>query len=376
MIAASAVLLLIVVVALCSGEDLLSVECCPVTVGDITEAIPSSGKIRPVTEVKISPDVSGEIVELRCKEGDTVCRGDTLILIKQDVYLSRVERAKAALSSLRAQHRRYEAELLKASLDFERSGSLLAQNAISQAEYDGAKTAYDIALQSVKASKYTILSGEAELREAHESLAKTTICAPMSGTVSRLSVELGERVVGTSQMAGTEMLRIADLGEMELVVDIGENDIIRIKPMDSVAIEIDAYPHRIFDGFVTKIANSAKNIDASFEKLTNFEVRIAIASGGAALYPGMSASASIVTSHSCGCVLVPLGSVFAQGRKEFVWVLSGDGSVEKREITTGLQDLGSIEVSSGLLEGETVVCGPLSAVTKELTEGQKVKYKH
>ena len=374
-VGAAAALVVLIIIISGRSEDVPMVECAPARVGDLTESIPTSGKIRPVTEVKISPDVSGEIVELRCKEGDSVLRGDTLILIKQDLYRSRLERAEAALASLRAQHCRYEAELSKASLDFGRSKKLLEQQAISQAEYDASETSYNIALQAVKASKFTIQSGAAELREARESLAKTTICAPMSGTVSRLGVELGERVVGTSQMAGTEMLRIADLTNMELVVEIGENDVVRIKPRDSVAIDIDAYPHRVFSGFVSKIANSAQNIDASFEKLTNFEVRIAIDSCDATLLPGMSASASIVTESRADCILIPPGSVFAQGKREFVWVVLDDCTVEKREIETGIQSLASIEALRGLSDGERIVTGPLSAISKDLSDGQKVKCK-
>jgi len=356
-------------------DKTLEVEAVCVEKISLEEAIPASGKIHPVMEVKISPDVSGEIVELNVQEGDHVVRGDTIIQIKQDLYKSRVEQVEASLASLKAQHCRNQAELAKATLEFKRSSELLAEGAIATAEYESAEATYKMAQQGVLSSEFTIQSGEAELREALESLAKTTICAPMSGIVSRLCVETGERVVGTSQMAGTEMLRIADFNKMELVVDIGENDIVRISPGDSVSIDIDAYPHKTFKGFVTKIANSAKNIDATFEKLTNFEVRIEIVADGAKLLPGMSAAATIITDKRENCMTIPAGCVFAEGKKEFVWVVGKDFSVEKRSIVTGIQDLSSIEVVDGLNGEESVVSAPLSAISKELTSGQKVKVK-
>lgn len=370
-VAAGTVIFIVIIAKACSG-DRISVQTMTVIPSRIEEAIPSSGKIHPVKEVKLSPDVSGEIVEVRCSEGDYVQTGDTLILIRRDTYISRVERARASLSALKAQHSRNKAELSKAELDYSRNTRLFEGGAISKAVFENSKAGYEIAEQTVLASKYTILSGEAELKEALESLAKTTICAPTDGIVSRLTVEPGERVVGTSQMAGTEMLRIADPERMELVVDVGENDVVRICEGDSVSIEIDAHPRHIFTGKVTQIANSAKNLDVSFEKLTNFEVRMEIVPDGAKLLPGMSASASIVTQSKQDCLAIPLGCVFTEGRQEFVWVLRDDRSVEKRAISTGIQNLKEIEVIDGLVEGEEIVTAPLSAINKELTDGQKV----
>jgi len=356
--------------------NVIEVECTKVERSNLVESIPASGRIKPVTEVKISPDVPGEIVKLMVSEGDFVHRGDTVIQIKQDLYKSRVEQAEASLASLKAQHCRNQAELSKATLDFNRSRELLDNGAIAVSEFESSEASYKMAQQIVLASEYTIQSGEAELREAYESLSKTTICAPMSGVVSRLSVELGERVVGTSQMAGTEMLRIADFEKMELVVDIGENDIIRISQGDSVSVDIDAYPHKKFSGYVTKIANSAKNIDVTFEKLTNFEVRIEIVTEGDKLLPGMSASASIVTVCNKDCMVVPLGSVFAEGRQEYVWILKDDMTVEKRRVKTGIQDLSRIEITDGLDESESVVVAPLSVINKDLSSGMKVTGKN
>lgn len=373
LICAAVLVVTICIAARSCDRNAIVVETLTVVPGNIEEFIPVSGKIHPVKEVRLSPDVSGEIVAIKCCEGDSVKCGDTLILIRQDVYLSRVERAKASLAALKAQRSRNQAELTKADLEYKRSTALIEEGAISTSEYEASQASFDIARQNVLASEYTIRSGEAELKEALESLAKTTILSPIDGIISRLSVEPGERVVGTSQMAGTEMLRIADPHRMELVVDVGENDVIRMNEGDSASIEIDAYPRRIFSGRITKISNSAKNMDISFEKLTNFEVRLEIEPSGEKLLPGMSASASIVTGFVQSCLSIPIGSVFTKDRKEFVWVLRDDGTVERRTVLTGMQNLKEIEVVRGLEPGETIVTAPLSAINKDLTDGQKVK---
>lgn len=373
LICAAVLVVTICIAARSCDRNAIVVETLTVVPGNIEEFIPVSGKIHPVKEVRLSPDVSGEIVAIKCCEGDSVKCGDTLILIRQDVYLSRVERAKASLAALKAQRSRNQAELTKADLEYKRSTALIEEGAISTSEYEASQASFDIARQNVLASEYTIRSGEAELKEALESLAKTTILSPIDGIISRLSVEPGERVVGTSQMAGTEMLRIADPHRMELVVDVGENDVIRMNEGDSASIEIDAYPRRIFSGRITKISNSAKNMDISFEKLTNFEVRLEIEPSGEKLLPGMSASASIVTGFVQSCLSIPIGSVFTKDREEFVWVLHDDDTVERRVVLTGMQNLKEIEVVRGLEPGETIVTAPLSAINKDLTDGQKVK---
>lgn len=373
LICAAVLVVTICIAARSCDRNAIVVETLTVVPGNIEEFIPVSGKIHPVKEVRLSPDVSGEIVAIKCCEGDSVKCGDTLILIRQDVYLSRVERAKASLAALKAQRSRNQAELTKADLEYKRSTALIEEGAISTSEYEASQASFDIARQNVLASEYTIRSGEAELKEALESLAKTTILSPIDGIISRLSVEPGERVVGTSQMAGTEMLRIADPHRMELVVDVGENDVIRMNEGDSASIEIDAYPRRIFSGRITKISNSAKNMDISFEKLTNFEVRLEIEPSGEKLLPGMSASASIVTGFVQSCLSIPIGSVFTKDREEFVWVLRDDGTVERRAVLTGMQNLKEIEIVRGLEPGETIVTAPLSAINKDLTDGQKVK---
>lgn len=345
----------------------------PVVRCDLEETVPASGLIRPVIEVKISPDVSGEIVDIFAAEGDRVEAGDLVLKIRQDLYLSQVEQAGASLGSLKAQYARQRAEARQAQLEWERSRKLMEQDAISDAEYQNAKTAFEIARSSLKAAEYAVRSGEAQLGEAQENLLKTTVYAPITGIVSRMNVEKGERVVGTSQMAGTELFRIADFSRMEVVVDVGENDVVRIRPDDSVRVEIDAYPHRVFRGLVTQIANSAKNMDDRFDQVINFGVRIEVLPDSATFLPGMSASVNIVTSRRFGCLAIPVESVFLRGNDPFVWLLGPDGTVAARKVVTGIQQHDRIEVLEGLTEDDTVVSGPPEAIEKRLTEGQRVK---
>lgn len=350
----------------------VQVECRSVEQISITDAIPASGKIKPVVEVKLSPDVSGEIVELFYKEGDYVEEGAVLLRIRQDLYLSQVEQAEASLNSLKADYQRQLAETQQAELNFARSEYLFKEKAVSQAEYESAKAELEIMRERTKVALFSIKSGNAQLKETLENLKKTSVSAPMSGIISRLNVEKGERVVGTSQMAGTEMLRIADFSRMEVIVDVGENDVVRLHPGDTALVEVDAYPGQKFEGIVTQIANSAKNIGVSLEQVTNFEVRIEIASLSSTLLPGMSATVSIIT-HSAGlCKAVPLQSVFGREGKSYVWVIDERSCVHLREIVTGIQDFSFIEVCNGLELEERIVCGPLSSIGS-LEEGQKVK---
>ena len=247
--------------------------------GTIVERIPANGKIHPVTEVKISPDVSGEIIELNVEEGDRVSRGDLVIKIKQDVYISLRDRAAATLNATRAQYQQQKASFTQAEQNYMRNKQLYGQKAISLQEFQASTAEYEMAREQLNAAEYNIESAVASLDEAEENLTKTVIYSPIGGIVSSLSVEKGERVVGTSQMAGTEMLRIADFDMMEVLVDVNENDIIRITKGDTADIEVDAYPGRTFKGVVTQIANSAKNLGSTTTALTdvtNFEVKVRI----------------------------------------------------------------------------------------------------
>ncbi len=331
---------------------------------DLEETIPASGAIRPVVEVKITPEVSGEIVEIYVKEGDRVEAGDLILKIRQDLYLSQVEQAGASLGSLRAECARCRAEVRQARQNYERDQRLFDLNAISTAEFQHSKTDLEIAQSGLKAAEFAIRSGEAQLREARENLQKTTLYAPIGGIVSQMNVERGERVVGTSQMAGTELFRIADFSRMEVMVEVGESDVVRIRPADSVRVEIDAYPRRQFRGVVTQIANSAK--------VTNFGVRIELLPDSAKFLPGMSAAVDIITQRKDDCLTLPAGSLFTRNRESFVWVVNGS-RVQARKVTTGIQELERIEIQEGLDEEDLVVTGPPDAVEKRLTENGRVR---
>lgn len=362
----------------------------------ITETIPANGKIQPVTEVKISPDVSGEIIELRVNEGDKVNAGDLLIKIRQDVYLSAVDRAEASLNSFKAQYLQQKAQLVQIELSYKRSKLLFEQKAISEADYESALAQYEVAKEQLNAAQYNVKSAEAALVEAKENLLKTTIYAPMGGIVSMLAVEKGERVVGTSQMAGTEMLRIANLNEMEVLVDVNENDIIRLSPADTAFVEVDAYPNRKFKGVVTQIANSAKNTGSSVtDQVTNFEVKVSILPDSYTdlmeknpipFRPGMSASVSINTQTSENALVVPLQAVTT--RSDLIDTITtariieqiftydkSTSSVKPIVITTGIQDLKNIEVITGLTDSVMIVTGPYNAISRDLKVGTKVKAK-
>lgn len=332
---------------------------------DLVESVPASGTIRPVLEVKISPDVSGEVVEICAKEGDQVAAGDLILRIRPDLYQSQLEQASASLGTLRAQFARQRAEERQARANHERNQKLFELNAISAAELQHSRTELEIAHSGLQAAEYAIRSGEAQLREARENLLKTTLYAPMDGIISRMSVEKGERVVGTSQMPGTELFRIADFSRMEVVVEVGESDIVRIETRDSVEVEIDAYPRRKFRGEVTQIANSAK--------VANFEVRIELLPDSLKFLPGMSAAVRIVTDRRDGCLTLPVESLFIRDKEPCVWVADAEDKARAVVVTTGIQDLDRIEIRQGLSEDDRVVTGPAEAIGQTLKEGQKLK---
>ena len=394
-IIAVAVIIILIIAGITGKKDNTPVTAEKIKLNNITEVIPANGKIQPVIEVKISPDVSGEIVELNFKEGDKVKRGDLIIKIKQDVYISVKERAEASLNATKAQLDQQLAQFTQTEANFERNKKLFEQKAISEKEYEDALSQYEVAKEQIKAARYNVRSYDAALKEANENLYKTSIYAPMDGIISKLSVEKGERVVGTSQMAGTEMLRIANFNEMEVLVDVNENDIIRIKDNDTAIIEVDAYPNRKFTGVVTQIANSAKNIGSTTDQVTNFEVKVLvlpesysdlITEGKNPFRPGMSASVSIQTATKNNILTVPIQSITTRSdllsdsvkknltvneSVENVFVVKGD-TLQVRKITTGIQDLNNIEVLTGLQEGEMVVTGPFSGISKTLKSGTKV----
>lgn len=371
--------LVAVLTCLCGcSEEAIKVETVLVETGSITETVPVEGRIRPVKEVEIAAEVSGEIVSLPVSDGSSVLRGDTLLKIRPDVYRAAVESAEASLGMLKAEYLQQRTRTAQACSTLARNRRLFGGNAAAYGEVESAFADSVIAAEQLLAAEYAVKRGEAALREATDNLARTTIVSPISGTVTLLAVKEGERIVGTSQMAGTLAMKIADLGNMELVAGASERDIIRINRGDSARVATEASPDLHFAGKVTRIANSAKNIDVTFGQVANFEVRIAImpdasTTHGHIIRPGMSASASIITEKLEGVTLIPVRSLFAKGRQEYVWLVDSDGRVHSRAITTGIQDLDRIEVKDGLKEGDRIVSGPVSAVTKELEDGMKVR---
>jgi HlyD family secretion protein len=396
-----------------------------VTKKTITEVVTASGKIQPETEIKMSPDVSGEIVELMVKEGDQVKKGDYLLKIKPDLYESAVERTVAAgnssnanLQNSKARLEQVKAQFIQTELSYQRNKTLYDQGVISQAEYENALAAYQMGLAdvraaeaSVNAASYSVASSYATIKEANENLRKTSVFAPMDGTVSMLNVEVGERVVGTEMMAGTEMMRIANLDVMEVIVDVNENDIVKISLNDSVDIEVDSYLKRKFKGIVTEIANSATSSGLSVDQVTNFKVKIRIlpesyqdlvkAGNKYPFRPGMSATVDIHTNTVYNVIAVPLpavttradsASVAASGKpqesksgendeaektekselEEVVFVYS-NGKIEKRVVKTGIQDSYYIQILEGLKEGEEVVTAPYNLISRILRDGMTVK---
>jgi len=361
----------------------------------IIETITANGKIQPEKEVKISPDVSGEIVELHVREGDKIEKGMLLFKIKPDNYISMLDRAEASLSSARARLAQSEAQFIQAELAYNRNSKLFNESTISQQEYEQSQAQYRVAKAEVDAARYTIQSSEASLKEAKENLTKTTVYAPMSGTVSALFVELGERVVGTEMMSGTEVLRIADLGSMEARVDVNENDIIKVKPGDTAIINIDAFLGEKFKGVVTELANSPMTSGVSADQITNFLVKIRLLedsykhliteSNPNLFRPGMSASVDIQTETRHNILAVPIQSVttrtdttmiaitgFGGEPRTLIFVSDGTYAVEK-EVKTGIQDNLFIEILSGAEKGAQVISAPFSAISKKLADSTLIK---
>lgn len=398
LIAAAALIVLMIAIGRKNGPKGIEVTVAPPTVGSISESIPANGKIQPVTEVKISPDVSGEIIKLNFQEGDAVNKGDLILQIKQDVYISARDRAEASLNAVKAQYLQQQAQLKQTELNHNRNIALYCKKTISQADFEKSLAEFEIATSQLKAAEFNVKSAEASLKEAQENLTKTNIYAPMSGTISKLSVEIGERVVGTTQMAGTEMLRIADLSQMEVLVDVNEIDIIRLSHRDTAIIEVDAYPGRKFKGIVTHVANSSKNSGStvSTDQVTNFEVKVLILpqsyqdlleKSNIPFRPGMSASVYIQTEKKDGIVIVPLQAITT--RKDLIDSLAGQDkvlqqvfvydsatkTVKVRCIETGIQDMTSIEVTSGLSDTCSIVVAPYTAISRDLKDGSTVTAK-
>jgi HlyD family secretion protein len=361
----------------------------------VIETITANGKIQPEKEVKISPDVSGEIVELTIKEGDHVEKGQLLLRIRPDTYISQKDRSLAAISSARARLAQSEAQFTQAELSFKRSKQLYEEQTISKSDFEQAEASYTVAKSEVDAAKFSVISSEASLKEANENLTKTSIYAPMSGTVSMLLVELGERVAGTNLMAGTELLRVADLSRMEAQVQVNENDIVKVNLGDTALIEVDAYLDQKFKGIVTEIANSAKTTGVSADQVTNFDVKILVlpesyknlvdASNDNPFRPGMSATVDIQTNSKKGILTVPIQSVTTrtdttkitatvsdEDIRTIVFITDGKYAFAK-DVKTGIQDNNYIEILSGVSENEKVISAPFSAISKKLSDSTLIE---
>lgn len=404
------------------------------TIRSITETVSASGKIQPETEVKISADVSGEITDLLVKEGDKVKQGQLLLRIRPDLYQSAVERLEAALNTSKANSLNAQSRLLQSKSQFEniealfkRNEKLYEQKVISQQEYDASKAQFEVAKaeivsaeKNVEGAQYNVKGSEAALKEAKDNLGRTSIYSPVDGTISKLNVEKGERVVGTSQMAGTEILKIANLNEMEVKVDVNENDIVRVSKGDTAEIEVDAYLGKKFTGIVTSIANSANVSNAlAVDQVTNFEVKVRILRESysylinksevhiSPFRPGMSATVDIKTEKKDKVLSVPIQAVttridtlyadkdyleknqakldadkesgksiteYKQVVQEVVFVVENGKSILKK-VSTGIQDGEYIEILSGLFVGEEIVFAPYNAVSKKLKDGSPVQVK-
>ena len=369
----------------------------------IVEEVTASGHIKPEKEIKITPYISGEVIELFVKEGEEVQKGQLLAKIDPKIYVSNLERAKASLqqqkaklSNAKARLAQTKAKLEKAKSDFDRSQKLYEQKVIPEAEYEKALSSYNVAKQeliasqeSVKAARFAVQSTEANLKEAQENLSRTAVYAPASGTVSSLKIEQGERVSGASQFsAGTELMKLANLNRMIVEVDVNENDIIKVKPDDTATIEVDAYAGKKFKGIVKEISTSAKNSGLGVDEVTNYPVKILIlpasyqnlSTGNESPFrPGMSASVDIRTNVHRAVVSVPIQAVTlrtdSSGIENEVVFRYENGEARMQKVKTGIQDREFIEITKGVNAGNEIITGPYRTLTKTLKDKQKVKKK-
>lgn len=395
----------------------------------ITEKVSASGTVQPVIEVKLAPEVSGEITELNVEDGDSVRLGELLVKIRPDQQLSQLERSEASLSQQKANEISAEAALsgakatfIRADADYKRQQKLWDEKVISESDWQLAKQNFEVAKnnlasseQSLEAAKYIVKSTQASVKESRENVRRTSVVAPMKGIVSKLNVKKGERVVGTATMAGTEMLRIADLNKMEVRVNVNENDIVRVHLGDTVLIDVDSYANidKEFKGIVTNIANTAKD-KLSADAITEFEVRILILRSSYEdlikqgnkfpFRPGMTASVEIITNRKANVLSVPLAAVTTRNpnakseeeekgkRKEdgdnprvtsdkkvekkadkIVLFVNDKGVAKMVEVKTGISDYDNIEILTGVADSAEVVTGPFLVVSKRLKEGDRIK---
>lgn len=431
------VIILLIVISKSRKDEGTKVTSEKVTRRTIIETVNASGKIYPEVEVKVSPDISGEIVELNVQEGDSVRKGQVLARIYADIYSSQRDQAAAMVAQSQAQVLNTEAQLdaLRSTLEqaetqYKRQRQLLDDKIISPAEFEqaeqtvkSARANYKAAVQQIRGTQASVQSAQAQLTRANKDVSRATLIAPMNGVVSLLAVKKGERVVGTAQMAGTEMLRVADMSVLEVKVNVGENDIPKVKLGDSALIEVDAYPNRKFKGIVTRIASSnttaglASAAVSSGTDVTNYEVHIRLLRQSyqdlfdnakphsLPFRPGMNASADIQTRTHNDVLAVPINAVTTRNKKgeapkkkkdskegedkdesnepsssakdddleEVVYIVKPDKTVKKVKVKTDIQDISYIEITAGLQPGDEVVTGPYNVVSKTLKENDKVK---
>jgi HlyD family secretion protein len=385
-----------VVVGILSGgrEKVVAVQVEKVQRRDITQIVTGTGKIQPEVEVKISAEVSGEIVELPVKVGQKVKKGQLLVKIKPDFYVARKEAMEANLKSALAQLDIAKANLSKAESEFKRAEELYAKKLISDAEYETTRTAYIVAKAQYASASSAVEQARASLKQAQEDLAKTVIYSPIDGIVTQLNAEVGERVVGTSQMAGTVIMVVADLSKMEARVDISEVDVVHVSIGDTAILSVDALPEKKFKGVVYEISNAAKTKGlGTQEEVVNFEVKIKILDKETALRPGMSVIADIETEKRYNVIAVPIQAVTVRSMKkssggknpesndekntkddmvEVVFVVK-DGVAKAVPVKRGISGETYVEIVDGLKGDEEIVVGSFKAINRELEDGVKVK---
>lgn len=369
----------------------------------LVETVSGTGKIQPEIEIKIAPEVSGEIINLPVKEGQVVNKGDLLVVINPNLYESNVDRMVAMLSTSKAGLEQAEAQLKETKASYARNKTLFDKGVISGSEWDQVVRSYEVAKANKNSAFYSVESSKAAVEEARVNLLRTTIYAPSAGTISRIDVELGERVLGTQQMAGTELLRVANLNSMEVEVNINENDIVKVKVGDETKIDVDAFLKKEFKGVVTSISNSASNQTLSADQVTTFKVKIKILRESyedlldgkledySPFRPGMTAAIDIITHKKNKVIAAPISAVVmrtpsdtltgqvantvqqgSEAMKEAVFV-EVNGEAKLRFVKTGIQDDKNIEIIEGLKKGDVIITGPYSTVSKTLKHNDKIK---
>jgi len=413
------VLWLIVSIALSKREKPIPVTTEKAVRKTIVQIVSATGKVQPETEVKISPEVAGEIIELPVTDGMKVKKGDLLVHIKPDSYRALLEQQEAAISTAKATNLQQKATMLKTELDLKRADEMYAKKTISIQEYNSAQAAADVAKNTYESSLHEIERAQAASSQARDQFEKTTIYSPLDGTITLLNSKLGERLVATGQFAGTEVMRVADLTKMQAVIDVNENDVPNVKVGDKASVKIDAYGDRKFKGTVAQIGNTGKTTGSGTqEEVTNFEVKIDLDREDVLLRPGLSCTADIETNIVKDAVAVPMQAVtirtgdsnlspeeiekrrlktaardkgdnnadYVNERQEKaaqkeereklskVVFLKKGGKAQSAKVTTGISDDAYMEIKSGVQPGDEVISGSYSAISRKLKDGAKVSY--